>query len=73
MNDDDEDEYEPRSRSRSSGNGGGGGIGGDKGAIGASSAYDSHDDAVQATKCATIWVQGLGCRIAEPLKLDRAL
>ena len=52
-NDDDEDEYEPRSRSRSSsGGGGGGGIAGDKGAIGASSAYDSHDDAAQATRCA---------------------
>ena len=48
--DEDDDEYEPRNRSRSSNGGGLGGIS-DKGAIGASSAYDSHDEAVQATKC----------------------
>ena len=43
---DDEDVYESRGKRAS------GGLGSiDKGAIGQSSAYDSHEDAVAATKC----------------------
>ena len=58
VDDDEEEQYEPRVRS-----GGGGGLSGlsgtDKGAIGASSAYDDHDDAVQATRHAQLQRQTL--------------
>jgi len=49
--DDDEDVYESRQKRAS------GGLGSiDKGAIGQSSAYDSHDDAMAATKCAVLLI-----------------
>ena len=50
-NDDDDDVYESRQKRTS------GGLGSiDKGAIGQSSAYDSHEDAMAATKCVFVHV-----------------